>query len=380
MLSLFKVAMNPNVSDFVNPVLQSGFITQGPKVKEFEKQLSDYVGNDKLLTLNAATSGLTLALRLLFKSDGEWPGMVKGDEVLTSALTCTATNWPILANDLNIKWVDVDQNTANMNLDDLKDKLSPTTKVILVVHWGGTPTNLNKLKELQDYSFDTFGFRPMIIEDCAHAFGSEYEGRKLGCHGNICVFSFQAIKHLTTGDGGMIILPNDSLYERAKLLRWYGIDRNARNFNRKDFRLEKDIAEWGYKFHMNDISATIGLSNLSLAIENSGKHQANAKYFSEHLRNIEGVTLMKHDDSSSYWIYSMKVDRKQDFINFMKDNGIAASQVHNRNDNHSCVSKYKTCLPNLDQLEDRLICIPVGWWLTQENLEHIVEKVKEFFL
>lgn len=397
-IPLFKVAMNPNVGQDTTPILTSGFITQGPKVEQFEKRLSEYIGNPYLLTLNSATSGLTLALRLLFKfpderhectssgsiggaSEFKENGLQPGDEVLTTALTCTATNWPILANNLKIKWVDIDRNTGNLNLTDLKNKLSPTTKVIMVVHWGGYPNDLDKLAEIQDYCLTKFGHKPMIIEDCAHAFGAEYKGVKLG-NRNICVFSFQAIKHLTTGDGGMITLPCENLYNRAKLLRWYGIDRNARNFNLKDFRLEKDIEEWGYKFHMNDISATIGLSNFDLAISNLEQHRQNASFYFNQLKEVDGLVLMENDTSvnPSWWIYSMKIlnNRKQQFIEYMKENGIIASQVHNRNDNHTCVSEFKSNLTELDKLEMELICIPVGWWLTKENLEYIVQKIKEF--
>ena len=107
----------------------------------------------------------------------------------------------------------------------------------------------------------------MVVEDCAHAFGAEYNGKKLSNHGNICVYSTQAIKHLTTGDGGIITLPNEKLYNRCKLLRWFGIDRDKRNFKGKDFRLEHDIAEYGYKYHMNDINATIVNSTL---VDNQG--------------------------------------------------------------------------------------------------------------
>lgn len=373
MIPLFKVAMNDQVGNILTPILTSGFITQGPKVEEFEKRLSEYIGNDKILTLNSATAGLTLALRMVAE---------QGDEVLTTALTCTATNWPILANNMKIKWVDVDPNTGNMDLDDLKNKLTPKTKVIMAVHWGGYPNDLDKLRDIQYFCLNKFGFRPTIIEDCAHAFGAEYNGKKLGNHGNICIFSFQAIKHLTTGDGGMIVLPSQDLYDRAKLLRWYGIDRNARNFNLKDFRLEKDISEWGYKFHMNDISATIGLANFDLAVDNLKKHRNNAQFFFQTLKNIDGVTLVSNSEkcNGSWWIYSIKVQRKQEFINFMKEHGIIVSQVHNRNDNHSCVAEFKTVqgLPNLDQLEKELVCIPVGWWLNFNDLEKIISKIKDF--
>lgn len=387
MIPLFKVAMNPNIGDVLTPVLTSGFITQGNQVVKFESELANYLGNKNVLTLNSATSGLTLAIRLLQKpfmqqqkeplqqqkEVNHWPGLEPGDRVLTTALTCTATNWPILANGLDITWVDVDKNTGNLDLDDLKAKISSKTKIIMVVHWGGYPNDLDKINEIRDYCLNKYGFRPAVIEDCAHAFGAEYKGKKLGNHGNFCVFSFQAIKHLTTGDGGMIVVPEE-YYQRAKLLRWYGIDRDARNYNLKDFRLEKDIEEWGYKFHMNDINATIGLANLQLAITNLEKHRQNAQYFFENLKTAR----MSNIHNGSWWIYSIKVPRKQQFIEYMKEQGITVSQVHNRNDNHSCVAKYKTTLPNLDSLENELVCIPCGWWLSKEELEKIVLSVNNF--
>jgi len=143
---LFKVYMNDTVGTDVTKVLLSGKISQYSQVTNFEKELSDFIGNSKLLTVNSGTSALHLAYHLLKKPIEElnFPGLEDGDEVLTTALTCTATNWPILANNLKIKWVDIDPNNMNLNLDDLKNKLSEKTKIICIVHWGGTPLNLNK--------------------------------------------------------------------------------------------------------------------------------------------------------------------------------------------------------------------------------------------
>ena len=384
MLSLFKVFMSEDVIKPLNETLLSGFITQGPRVEEFETALKQYIGNPYVLTLNSATAGLTLALRLLKNKDERfcWPGFdEKEDIVLTPALTCFATTAAILANNVNIRWLDVDPKTTNIDLNDLKNKLSEKTKVIYVVHWGGTPVDLDGLKELQDYSFEKFGFRPMIVEDCAHAFGAEYNGKKIGNSENICVFSLQAIKHLTTGDGGVITLPNEILYDRCKLLRWYGIDRDKRNYGGKDFRLENDITEYGYKFHMNDINATIGLYNLPHMDGLLEKNRANAAYFDEELKGVDGIELMVNNpkSKSAYWLYTIRVlnNKKYEFMEKMKDVGIMTSQVHNRNDINSCVEDYKESLPNLDFVEKELVCIPVGWWLTEENLKQIVKNIKD---
>lgn len=387
MIPLFKVFMSEDVIKPINEILMSGFITQGPKVQEFETELKKFIGNPYILTLNSATAGLTLALRLLKNKDDNfnWPGFdINEDIVLTPALTCFATTASILANNVNIRWLDVDFETANIDLNDLKNKLTEKTKVIYVVHWGGTPVDLDTLKEIQEYSLHKFGFKPMIVEDCAHAFGSEYNNKKIGNNENICVFSLQAIKHLTTGDGGLITLPNEILYERCKLLRWYGIDRDKRNYKGKDFRLENDIIEYGYKFHMNDINATIGLYNLPHMKSLLEKNRANALYFDEHLKNINNIKLMNNNpkNKSAYWLYTIRVlnNKKCEFMEKMKESGIAVSQVHNRNDINTCVKDYQEKLPNLDIMEKELLCIPVGWWLSQENLGKIINTIKNMNL
>ena len=380
-IQLFKVYMSKTAKDEAGKVLDSGYIGQGPKVDEFENKLKDRFKTDYVLTTNSATSAEHLALHLLKKPFqgiySYWPGINNGDEILATPLTCTATNFPILGNNLKIKWVDVDPKTLNMDLDDLARKISPTTKAIMIVHWGGYPVDLDKLKEIQKKAYEIFGFKPAIIEDCAHAFGSNFNGQPIGSHGNICTFSFQAIKHLTSVDGGALVLPHRELYERGRLLRWYGIDRVT---NKKDFRCEADIPEWGFKFHMNDVNAAIGMENLKEVDENVIKiHKSNGQYYDEHLKGAPGVTLIERDPrmDASYWIYSILVDKKQEFMDYMKKCGIVVSQVHERNDIHSCVREYKTLLPNLDMITPKLISIPVGWWVTEEDRKYIVDCIKK---
>jgi len=385
-IPLFKVFMSKDVIDPISEVLMSGFVTQGKQVEKYESQLKKYIGNPYVLSLNSATSGLTLATRLLKKPDPSfnWPGINETDIILTPALTCFATTAAILANNVNIRWLDVDLDTANIDLNDLKHKLNEKTKVIYLVHWGGNPVDLDELENICLEHKSKYGFKPMVVEDCAHAFGAEFKSKKLGNHGNICVYSTQAIKHLTTGDGGIITLPNENLYERCKLLRWFGIDREKRNYKGKDFRLENDIEEYGYKFHMNDINATIGLYNLPHIDGLIEKMRNNGKYFDNMLKNIKNIKLMKNNTNcdSSYWLYTLRVlgNKKQMFMEKMKELNIMTSQVHNRNDINSCVEEFSVSLPNLDILEKEIVCIPVGWWLTDSHREHIVNSIKTIML
>ena len=153
-LPLFKVFMAPEAPEAVAQVLQSGYITQGPKVEEFEKSMQKFLQNEYTLTTNSATSATYIALHLLKKPKGSWPGLQPGDQVLSTALTCTATNWPILANGLDIKWVDVDPATANICPKDLRAKITARTKVITFVHWGGTPVELDAISAIQDYAYE----------------------------------------------------------------------------------------------------------------------------------------------------------------------------------------------------------------------------------
>ena len=362
MLPLFKVFMSNDVSEVVH-TLYSGMITQGKKVEEFETKLKEWFKYDNILTLNSATSGLTLALRLL--------NLQPDDEVLCTPLTCFATTCAALANRVKIKWVDVDINTCNMDLDDLKNKISEKTKAILFVHWGGFPIDLDRMKEIA-------GNIP-IVEDCAHAFGAEYNGKKIGCHGNIAVFSLQAIKHLTTGDGGLIFLPNKELYERAKLLRWFGIDRERKTTS-SDSRLENNIAEWGYKFHMNDINASIGLCNLPYIATNLEIMRRNAEFYDNSLAEVENIKLLHRIPFSrtAAWIYTLRVKNKNDFMAFMFSRGIMVSQVHKRNDINNCVKEFSTKLPNMDKLDGEIVSIPVGWWIDREKAQNVVDVIKEW--
>ena len=291
--------MASEASERVKTVLESGFITQGPVVEAFEAEMHAYLDNEHVLTTNSATSATHIAIHLLKRGRRAWPGLEPDDEVLTTALTCTATNFPILANGLRIKWVDVDPTTANISIVDLA-KTFPKTKIITFVHWGGNPVNLDAIREVQELAYTRFGFRPMVIEDCAHAMGAKWKGKPVGCaeHGNICTFSLQAIKHLTAGDGGLLCLPNANLYERAKLARWYGIDREKRNFKGKDFRLESDVTEHGFKMHMNDISASIALSNFPYLEKNLAIIRENAQFYVDKLCDVKGVELLDIHDSA----------------------------------------------------------------------------------
>ena len=204
-----------------------------------------------------------------------------------------------------------------------------------------------------------------------------------GLRNNFCVFSTQAIKHLTTGDGGFISCPDAELFRRAKLLRWYGIDRDPSTKSKKDYRIEQDIPEWGYKFHMNNINATIGLSNLPHISKNIAVAKKIASFYLENIRH-QDVKMFDYQqpDDCSWWLFSLKVtnDRKESFMDYMASKKIVTSQVHKRNDGHSCLKAFqRNDLKALGQLETQLTCIPIGWWISDKEAKYIVESINSWW-
>lgn len=371
-IPLFKVFMDEKAGEEVTKVLNSGYIGQGKKVDEFEEILKQYFDHDYILTTNSGTSGLHLALRLLKEK------YINCDnEVLATSLTCTASNLPIIINGFKPKWVDTDPKTLNLDLDDFARKITPNTKAAIIPFWGGCPIDNDRLTEILDTAEKMYGFKLIIIEDAAHAIGAKFDNRFVGTYGNITMFSLQAIKHITSVDGGLLFVPNKEFYRCSKLIRWYGIDRDG---DRKDFRCEAPIAEkFGDKLHMNDINATVGIQNFKHIDQILETNRSIAKYYDNELKNIDGVTLLEPPEKalSSYWLYSMHVENKNDFMQYMKECGITVSRVHERNDKHPILKEFYTQLPSLEKIINTMICIPIGYWVTQEDREYIVDCIKK---
>ncbi|KKL96314.1 hypothetical protein LCGC14_1845760, partial [marine sediment metagenome] len=217
-----------------------------------------------------------------------------------------------------------------------------------------------------------------VIEDAAHAFGATYKDSIIGdcAYSNFVMMSFQAIKILTCIDGGALFCKEEKDYIRGKLLRWYGIDREG---SRVDLRCEEDISEFGYKYHMNDVCATVGISNIKNIGNNLKITKDNAQFYLNNLKDVGGVELIQieKDRQSAYWLFTLYVENRTGFARKMGEKGIMVSRVHERCDKHFCVSEFKTDLPVLDEVIHRMICIPVGFWVSNEDRQYIVESIKE---
>lgn len=370
---LFKVFMSESVNKPLLEVLHSGYIGEGPKVKEFEKQLSSYFNVENLLTVNSGTSALHLAYQMsIFNEELKGYKNIEDVEVISTAITCTATNVPILSNGAKIVWADVNPVTGNICPKSIENKITKHTKAISMVHWGGNPCEIEAINKIANkYNIKT-------IEDGAHSIGLEYQGQRFGNHSDFSMLSLQAIKHITSIDGGVLITKNKEDYERAKKLRWYGIDREVKEGI--DLRCELDVAEPGYKFHMNDICATVGMENFKHIESIVFKHRDNASFYNEYFKNVDAVLVAPENllGKSAYWLYTIHVNNRDELMKKLLENGIGASKVHARNDTHSMFKEFKTNLPNSSEFNRTHLCIPVGWWVTNDEREYIANLVKKF--
>jgi dTDP-4-amino-4,6-dideoxygalactose transaminase len=228
--------------------IESGWITTGPKVEQFSVLFADYVGGRFAAALSSATAGLHLALLA--------HGIGPGDEVITTPLTFAATANLIVLVGARPVLADIDRCTLQIRVEEIARKVTPKTRAIIPVHYTGQPVDLDPILELAE----RHGLA--VIEDAAHAVGTEYKGRKIGAFPTTSVFSFHPNKNITTGEGGMLVTHDEAVFERVSLLKFHGMDRNAWKRFAKAGSPRYDIAMPGYKYNMMDIQAALGLHQL----------------------------------------------------------------------------------------------------------------------
>lgn len=341
----------------IEQVLYSGYVAAGEATRRFEKEIGEYLGNPYVLALNSGTSALHIALLIL--------NVGPGDEIISTPMTAEPTNTTIAVTGAKVVWADVDPETGLASPLSIREKITNKTKAIMLVHYAGMVCDMDEINKISKE------FNIPVIEDAAHAFGSKYNGKIVGSNSRFTCYSFQAIKQLTTVDGGAISFTNPEDMAEAKKLRWFGLDRGVS-------RLENDIKRAGYKYEMNNVNATIGSVQLKNYPDILESYIRNGKYFDRELAGVNGVALVPYykNTEPSYWLYTMRVERRDDFIKMMEKNGITASPLHHRTDTHSVFAESKCDLPGMDKFYSEFVHIPCGWWVNDETREKIVEIIK----
>ena len=369
MIPLMQVHKPKNIGNVLQKVWDSGFVTEGEYSDKFEEKFGHYIGNPNVSLMNSCTSALWMASHMC--------GVKPGDEVITTAMTCMATNVPFVNMGANLVFADIDPLTGNIDPDSIEEKITKKTRAIVLVHWAGQPCKMDLILDIAKK------YQIKVVEDAAHALRARYNDIMIGNHGDYVCFSFQAVKHLTTADGGAIVCKQKEDVDRIRKLRWFGLDRHYKSppGQAPASRWEQDIVEAGYKLHMNNLNAAIGLEQLKYIDQIIDKHIENALFFDKHLKNSH-ITMLKRDPKAepTFWIYSILVNgNKQKFKDYLEQNKIASDVVHVRNDQYSCFKNFRNnTLEGLKTFSERLLHLPVGWWVSEKDREHIVNIVNDY--
>lgn len=360
----FSSYVDPSAKTLVSQTVDSTFLSEGKKVQAFEDILKKEHALSHPIAVNSGTSALHLGLLLA--------DVKPGDEVIVPAQTFVASALAVLYVGAKPVFVDINYEDGNIQIESLRKKITKKTVAVMPVHWAGYPCDMKGLRDIaREHKLH-------IIEDAAHAFGAKYKGKAIGSISPITCFSFQAIKHVTTGDGGAVACLKRSDMERAKRLRWFGIDR-ARSkpslLGERQFQLN----EVGYKYHMNDVAASIGIANLKTFKKRLKRRKAVAARYTKELSNISGLQLFAQeaDRESSWWLFGMHVEKRLRFIKALQSKKIAASVVHQRIDRYNIFGGLTPGLLNQEKFDKTQIHIPMHDALTDEQVSHIIETIKK---
>ncbi len=362
-ISFFETVISDRAIQQATEVLRSGWVSEGFRVAEFEDVLSREHLLSHPVALNSGTSALHLALVLA--------GVKAGDEVVLPPQTFVATGHAVLMQQATPVFADIDPTTGNLSAASLECALSARTRAVIAVHWGGYPCDLTALGEI------AARHNVVLIEDAAHALGAALRGRAIGSLSRFTCFSFQAIKHVTCGDGGALCCSDAADAAEARRRRWFGIDRAQAG----PFELgerEGDIGSAGFKYHMNDLAAAIGLGNLAGFRERLARRREIAAVYREGLEGVPGLTLLRADPGhhSAHWLFTVLVERRPSFVQALEDRGIPTSVVHRRIDRHSVFGGIRPALLGQDHFDEQQISLPLHSSLSDREVQQVLAGVR----
>jgi len=365
LIRTWSVFVAPETGVEIQKTLDSTWLNTGKKEKEFREKVKKRFNAKYVVACNSGTSALKIALSTL--------GVGLGDEVVSTPYTFIATNTSILEVGAKPVFADIDYGTLNISPDSIRRKITSKTKAIMVVHYAGLPVELDDIRQIgREYGLP-------IIEDSAHAMGSQYKGDVIGSKGDLITFSFQSVKIVTCGDGGVILTPKEEYYKGLKEYTWFGVDREEKTINVLD-PLCEDITKLGYKANMNDITATMACVAMDHLDEQLNKRQQIGNFYRDELLGLHKLKLIEFPDYSypNYQIFPIHIQNRLMFAQFMFDNGIQVNVNNRRNDKYSIFGGIQTDLPNTTRADEDTILLPCHKDLTLGDLEYIVSKIKEY--
>ena len=355
-IKLFDPAIDEREIKKAVKTLMSGFWASGSgggQVQEFEKNFKKFINSKSCVSVNSGTAALHLAAALCD---------IKGKEVILPSLSFVSTAHAIMYNGGIPVFVDVNPHTLCIDPEEIKKKISKKTRCIIPVHFGGMPADIKKIQKLSNSNI-------MIIEDAAHACGSEFNGKKIGSHGDFVCFSFHPVKNLAMPTGGLISINNHNykkITEDLKSKRWCGIS------NRK--YTDYDVDKIGWNFYMNELSAAIGLVQLQKIKKMNNKRKSIAKIYDKELNVSKKIPFTSTCVYHLYWIC---VKNRESFRRKLLEKGIETG-THYKPIHQLSLYKKSVKLPLTEKIAKEIVTIPIHPNLTGSQIDYIVKTVNRF--
>jgi perosamine synthetase len=368
MIPVFKPSYGKEELNSLKEIFKSGWIGLGPKTAEFEEKFAQFIGTKYAVGLNSATAALHLAFKVL---------NIEGSEVITTPMTFISTNHAILYNNGIPVFADIEEDTLNIDPADIEKKITKKTKAIVVVHYGGHSCDMDRIMSIAR----KYGLK--VVEDCAHATGGEHKGKKLGSIGDIGCFSFHAVKNLATGEGGMITVNNKDHNDRLRKLRWLGINRDtfSRNVPNNGYSWYYNVEEVGFKCHMNDIPAALGLVQLKKLSKLNAKRGALHAAYNKALSGIAQIKtpVIRSYAKNAYHNYVIKAEDRDGLIEHLRKNDISTSVHYIPNHLYDIYKEYRTPLPVAERVWKKLVTLPLYPDLKRTEQKKVIEAIKTFY-
>lgn len=349
-------------------VLRSDYLTTGPMVDAFEKLVCEYTGAKYAVAIANGTAALHAAC---FAA-----GIEPGDEVITTPITFAASSNSVLYCGGTPVFADVNPITYNIDPDDVRRKITDKTKAIIPVHFTGQPCEMDEIHAIaKEYGL-------LVIEDAAHALGADYKGKKIGSLSDMTIFSFHPVKHITTGEGGMIMTNEKNLYERLLLFRSHGIQRNNDLMTNYDGDWYYEQVELGYNYRMTDVQCALGISQLKKLDRFVARRRELVDRYNRAFENVTDIVCPKQLDecNSSWHLYVVQVENRKYIFDKLRESGIGVNvhyipvYKHPYYQNHGYAN---VCCENAEELYLHMITLPLYPDLKDEEQDYVIEQLKE---
>ncbi|MEK4512661.1 DegT/DnrJ/EryC1/StrS family aminotransferase [Paenibacillus sp. FSL K6-2524] len=357
--------------DAVTEVLRSGWLGLGPKTEQFEQKFAGYAGSRFAVALNSGTAALHLALEIL--------GIGPGDEVIVPSMTFISTVHAVSYVGATPVFADIEEDSMNISVADIESKITDKTKAIIVVHMGGHPCDMDAVHEL------ALSKGIKVVEDAAHASGAEYKGRRIGSISEMTCFSFHAVKNLTSGEGGAITCNAEWMNRRLREKRWVGISRDTwmRSAQEKVYAWQYFVDQVGYKYHMNDLQAAIGLVQLKKLDQLNGRRREIAERYQAELKDLQWMELPQEKPyaKSSWHLFQIKFNEenlRDRMITHLQEHNIATGVHYYPCHLHPCYIHLKAIVPRSSEIWKRILTLPIHPNITDEDLDRIIYRIREF--